>query len=115
MRLLEDGAVAALAAIGLATLLFLLTSAVVHPRRRGTLEAVAVVPVRGGAEKLEHTVRALERSRYEEGGFARIVILDCGADEETKTIAALLCRDDLGVTLCTPQTLARELERGGTA
>ncbi len=48
MQLLEDGALAALAAVGLVTLLFLIISALVHPRRRGMLAAFAVVPCRAG-------------------------------------------------------------------
>ena len=44
MRLLEDGIIAALAAIGLVTLLFLLISALVRPRARDRLDAFAVVP-----------------------------------------------------------------------
>ena len=47
MRLLQDGVVAALAAIGLTTLIFLFLSALVHPRRRGALPATAVVEVCG--------------------------------------------------------------------
>ena len=101
MRLLEDGIIAALAAVGLVTLLFLLISALVRPRAHGMLDAFAVVPC--GAEdgkKLEYTVRALERARYEYGGFRRIVILDCGMDEDARKVAALLCRDAFGVSLC---------------
>ena len=100
MRLLEDGIIAALAAIGLVTLLFLLISALVRPRARGILDAFAVVPCGAeDGEKLEYTVRALERARYEYGAFRRIVILDCGMDEEARKIAALLCRDSFDVTL----------------
>ena len=43
MRLLQDGVVAALAAIGLTAVIFLLVSAIVHPRRRGTIPATAVI------------------------------------------------------------------------
>ena len=111
MRLLEDGIIAALAAIGLMTLLFLLISALVRPRARDTLGAFAVVPC--GAEdggKLEYTVRALERARYEYGAFRRIIILDGGMDEETRKIAALLCRDGFNVTLRSPEQIKREWE-----
>ena len=69
MRLLQDGVVAALAAIGLTAVIFLLVSAIVHPRRRGTIPATAVIETCGEAKALEYTVRALLRSRYEEGGF----------------------------------------------
>ena len=100
MRLLEDGIIAALAAIGLVTLLFLLISALVRPRARGILDAFAVVPCGAeDGEKLEYTVRALERARYEYGAFRRIVILDRGMDGEARKIAALLCRDSFDVTL----------------
>ena len=73
MRLLQDGVVAALAAIGLTTLIFLFLSAIVHPRRRDTLPATAVVEACGDGRALEYTVRSLLRSRYEEGGFSRVV------------------------------------------
>lgn len=105
MRLLQDGVVAALAAIGLTAVIFLLVSAIVHPRRRGMVPAVALVPVRGEEKKLEYTVRALERSRYEEGGFSRIVIVDCGLAEDYRRVAELLCRDDYEVELCRPAEL----------
>ena len=105
MRLLQDGVVAALAAIGLTAVIFLLISAVVHPRRRGTVGAIALVPVCGEEKRLEYTVRALERSRYEEGGFSRIVIVDCGLAEEYRRVAELLCRDDYDVVLCRPGEL----------
>lgn len=102
MQLLEDGVIAALAAVGLVTLLFLLISAFFLPRRRDLLDAVAVTPCRAGeGAALEHTVRALERARYEYGGFRRIVILDCGMDEDARRVAALLCRDSFDVSLCT--------------
>ena len=111
MRLLEDGIIAALAAVGLVTLLFALISALVRPRARDILDAFAVVPC--GAEdggKLEYTVRALERARYEYGGLRRVVILDCGMDEEARKIAALLCRDNFDVSLRSRAQLTREWE-----
>ncbi|MBQ2324104.1 MAG: hypothetical protein II379_05915 [Oscillospiraceae bacterium] len=109
MRLLQDGAVAALSAIGLACVLWMLLSAVLHPRRHSTLETIALVPAGGAAAELEHTVRMLERSRYERGGFTRIIILDCGMDEETRRLAELLCRDDYDVSLCQRVALLSEL------
>ena len=111
MRLLEDGIIAALAAVGLVTLLFLLISALVRPRARDTLGAFAVVPCGAGdGGKLEHTVRALERARYEYGGFRRIVILDRGMDEDARKIAALLCRDSFDVSIRPRGQLEQEWE-----
>lgn len=111
MQLLEDGIIAALAAVGLVTLLFLLISGLVRPRCRGTLGATAVVPCRAGeAAALEQTVRNLERIRDESGVFRRIVILDRGMDEETQTIAAVLCKDDFCVTICNNLSELNDLE-----
>ncbi|MBO4914370.1 MAG: hypothetical protein J5449_04105 [Oscillospiraceae bacterium] len=94
MELLEDGILAALAAVGLVTLLALPVSALSRPRRGAPARAYAVVPCgAGGAETLEQTVRALERLRRESGCFQKTVILDCGMDEETKRLAVLLCRE----------------------
>lgn len=107
MQLLQDGVVAALAAIGLTTVLFLLISALVHPRRRGCAEATALIPARGSEPRLAYTVRALTRSRFEEGGFSRIVIVDRGMDEETARIAAILCREEEDVSVCTAEELWR--------
>lgn len=109
MRLLQDGAVAALAAIGLTTLIFLLVSAVTYPRGRGTIGTLALVPVRGEDGRLELTVRALLRARETEGGAARIVIVDQGMGEETARLAAILCREERGVTLCTAEELGKIL------
>ena len=53
MRLLQDGVVAALAAIGLTTIIFLFLSAIVHPRRRDTLPATAVVEACGDGQALD--------------------------------------------------------------
>ena len=92
MRLLQDGVVAALAAIGLTAVIFLLVSAIVHPRRRE-------------AKTLEYTVRALLRSRYEEGGFSRVVIVDCGLADEPRRVAELLCRSEYEVYLCQREEL----------
>lgn len=111
MQLLEDGIIAALAAIGLVTLLFLLISALVRPRGRGLIDAVAVVPCGGGdGAKLEHTVRLLERSRYEYGGFRRIVILNRGMDEDATQVAALLCKENFDITICDRASFIDEWE-----
>ena len=94
MELLHDGVIAALSAIGLTAVIWVIAGAILHPRRRGTLDAVAVIPASGAAENLEYTVRTLERSRYVDGGFTRIGILDCGLSADALKVAEVLCRDD---------------------
>lgn len=111
MQLLQDGVVAALAAIGLTTLIFLLVSAVTCPRRRGTINTITLVPVRGEDGRLELTVRALVRAREAEGSASHIVIVDQGMGAETARIAAILCREERNVTLCGAEELSKLLTR----
>ena len=110
MELLHDGVIAALSAIGLTAVIWVIAGVILHPRRRDTLDTVAVSPASGAAEKLEYTVRALKRSRCEEGGFGRIVILDCGLSAGALKVAELLCRGDHDVTICGIETIANLFE-----
>ena len=59
MQLLQDGVIAALAAVGLATIVWFTVTALTHPRERVRSETAVIVPARGAAEALEHTVRTL--------------------------------------------------------
>ena len=98
MQLLQDGVIAALAAVGLATIVWFTVTALTHPRERVRSETAVIVPARGAAEALEHTVRTLESERYASGGFSRIIIADCGMDEDAQRVAQLLCRESFDVT-----------------
>ena len=64
----------------------------------------------GAAETLEHTVRTLESERYASGGFSRIIIADCGMDEDAQRVAQLLCRERFVVTVCPQGDLARQFD-----
>ena len=89
MQLLQDGVIAALAAVGLATIVWFTVTALTHPRERVRSETAVIVPARGAAEALEHTVRTLESERYASGGFSRIIIADCGMDEDAQGAAVV--------------------------
>ena len=99
MRLLQDGLVALLAAIGLATLLWLIVSVLFRLRKETLHHVSAVVPAR------EHTVHTLEQLRCDHGGFGGIVIVDCGLSPVGREVAALLSREDRDVALCTREEL----------
>ena len=105
MRLLQDGLVALLAAIGLATLLWLIVSVLFRLRKETLHHVSAVVPARGAANGLEHTVPTLEQLRCDHGGFGGIVIVDCGLSPVGREVAALLSREDRDVALCTREEL----------
>ena len=110
MELLQDGVIAALAAVGLTALVWLFVTAVRHPREWSRSETAVIVPARGGAERLEQTVRALEGQRYASGGFSRIIILDCGMEEDAQRVAQLLCRESFDVTVCPREALGAQFD-----
>ena len=92
MRLLQDGVVAALAAIGLTAVIFLLVSAIVHPRRRGTIPATAVIETWGGAKTPPNTVGAVLRSGDGAGRLLPGGIGDRGLAGGPPRGAGALCR-----------------------
>ncbi len=105
MRLLQDGVVAALAAIGLTTIIFLFLSAIVHPRRRDALPATAVVEDCGDGRARVSPLRSLLLSLSENGGFTRGGSVDSGLSEEPRCAAELLCRSEYEVYLCKKEEL----------
>ena len=110
MRLLQDGLVAMLAAIGLATLLWLIVSIFIRMKKETLHHVLAVIPARGGANGLEHTVHVLEQLRYDYGGFGTILIVDCGLNEVGRQVAALLSKEDRDVALCLREELPSFLQ-----
>ncbi len=97
MELLQDGAVAALAAIGVTSLLWLAASLLLQWER--PLTASYVVAVTGDAAGLDVTLRALARNRP-----LPVLLVDCGLTAEGRRAAELLCIGN--VRLLTPSELA---------
>ena len=63
-----------------------------------------------GAHGADARERALESERYASGGFSRIIIADCGMDEDAQRVAQLLCRESFDVTVCPQGDLARQFD-----
>ena len=99
MRLLEDGIVALLAAIGLMSVLWAFVRALLF-RSPVRQSVVALVCARGNGEELEQQVRALSLLRRERGIVGEILLVDCGLSEEGKKLCRLLERGDRRVRLC---------------
>lgn len=97
--MLQDGIVALLAAFGAVTLLWLAASALLRSREQ--LPVVLVVPLRGQAEEMEYTVRALELQRSR-GTWAPILLVDAGMDEDARRRAQVLSGAADGVVLVSP-------------
>ena len=100
MRLLQDGLVAMLAAVGLATILWMIVGLFLRSRRQLFSRVTAVVSARGDGADLEYTVRTLSQLRYERGAFGTILILDGGLTPEGRELAALLEREEDFVAVC---------------
>ena len=105
--LYQNCVICALAAIGLVTLLWLLASLLLLPRRRCG-RTWALVPVRGTAPTLEFTVRQL--LHCPEAGFSHIVILDLGLTKDARQRACLLLREDPRLLLCRKEELTSLIE-----
>lgn len=99
MELLHDGVIAALAAIGLTAILWLLASALFRqPPVRDTWYVWYVVALSGDGAGLDVTLRALAQNRR-----LPVVLVDCGLTEEGRRAASLAVSDT--VTLVTPSEL----------
>lgn len=100
MRLWQDGVVALLAAIGLASVVWTAVRAALYAgpeRRRGV---VALLPTAGGGEGLEEQVKTLRALRSEQELFGMVLLVDCGLTEEGRKLAQLLAGEDRWVSLC---------------
>ena len=99
MRLWEDGILALLAAIGLASVLWTLIRAVLFqpPVRQGV---IVLICAHGDGGELEQQVRELTALRREHGVVGEIFLVDCGLSEEGRKLCRLLARGDRRVTLC---------------
>lgn len=111
MGILADAVIAALAAIGLAAVLYLAARALA---KRSELSAPVylILPVSGKTKELEEAVAALQWLRREYGGAARAAVLDCGMEGEQRRMTRILQREDPLLLVLTEETLLKEL-RGG--
>lgn len=98
MVLLQDGVIAFLSAVGLTTIVWLAAGAILHTGRPTVPGLLLVLPLRGEAQALEEDVRELRRVRRQLPG-ARIVLADCGMNEEAKALASYLSARTEGVSL----------------
>lgn len=98
MEIWQDGVLAGLAAVGLTAILWLLAG-LLFRRRERLLDAVYLVPLSGGAEQLDMTLRELSRERA-----LPVVLVDCGLTAAGRQRTELLTGGD-GAVLVTPQQL----------
>ncbi len=106
MQLWQDGLVALLASIGLASIMWTVVRAVLYAgpeRRKGV---VALLPAAGAGEGLEEQVKTLGALRSERELFGMVLVVDCGLTEEGRKLARRLARQDRWVSLCRQDEVA---------
>ena len=109
MQLWQDGLVALLASVGLASIMWTVVRAVLYAgpdRRRGV---VALLPAAGSGDGLEEQVKTLRALRGEQELFGMVLLVDCGLNEEGRKLAKLLARQDRWVSLCRQEEIAAYL------
>ena len=94
MQLWQDGLVAMLAAVGLASLMWAAVKVVLYAGPEKRQGVVAVIPAQGDGESLEEQVHVLERLRQEQGVIGMILLVDCGLSEEGEKLSRMLERKD---------------------
>ncbi|MBQ2830836.1 MAG: hypothetical protein IJF15_07490 [Oscillospiraceae bacterium] len=107
MALLQESVICILAAVGLCTVVWLIAAVILDARRvdRTCARVWAVVPVYGACGALEQTVRRLKRECCC-GARTRVLLVDCGMEDETRRVAQILARADALVTLCAAEEVA---------
>ena len=100
MNLWQDGLLALLAAIGLASIMWTAVRAVLFAGPSVRREFAAMLPVQGDGEHLEEQIRALQRLRQEQGVFGTALLVDCGLSGEGRKLADILTREYRWVRLC---------------
>lgn len=110
MQLWQDGLLAMLAAVGLASLLWGLVRAVLCPGTPRQRSLVALIPAQGNGETLEQQVRTLRRIRQEQNVFSLILLVDCGLNKEGQKLSRLIARQDRWVTICRPEDVIKYLD-----
>ena len=97
----QDGLVAALAAIGAASMALVLIRAVFfRPPVSGQGGVIVLIPVRGDGSAVEQQVRELMLEHRQRGLVGPVLLVDCGATAEGRRLCELLCREDRRILLC---------------
>ena len=91
MLYLQDGIIAFLSAVGLTTLMWLVTGVFLRGGRTNVPGLLLVLPLRGEAPAMEADVRQLRRVQGQLPG-AKILLADCGLSTEARALAEYLAQ-----------------------
>ena len=106
MQLWQDGIIALLASIGLASIFWMIVRAVLFaPVRRQ--RAVALLSARGDGEDLEEQVLTLSLLRLEQDAVGEILLVDCGLTEEGRMRCRILAERNRRVSFCAAEEIGK--------
>ncbi len=100
MNLWQDGIVALLAAVGLASIIWTVVRAIVFAGPERRREIGFLLPAQGDGEHLEEQLGSLQALRQEYGAFGRALLVDCGLTERGRALAEALVRKHRWAALC---------------
>ena len=112
MQIWQDGLVALLASVGLASIMWTLVRAVLFAGPEVRRELAVLLPVQGDGGQLEEQVRALQALRRERGLAGRALLVDCGLSEEGRKLAEALAREYRWVSVCARDEVGKSLPDG---
>ena len=112
MQIWQDGLVALLASVGLASIMWTLVRAVLFAGPEVRRELAVLLPVQGDGEQLEEQVRALQALRRERGLTGSALLVDCGLSEEGRKLAEALAREYRWVSVCARAEVGKYLPDG---
>ncbi|MCI2057360.1 MAG: hypothetical protein LKJ86_09485 [Oscillibacter sp.] len=96
MELLQDGVLAFLSAVGVASCVWLVAGALLGSGKCRNPKVLLILPVRGEAPAMETDLRELLRTRHQLP-CARIILLDEGLSEEGRSLAEYFSQRYRGV------------------
>ena len=105
LSILLEMLIALLAAVGVVSLGCLFFSHWFFPLEETQEEILALVPAKNDGQSLDRTVCCLLQLRRWGLFRGQVAVVDCGLDEEGKTLARLLCANTDEVLLYDPQEL----------
>ena len=109
MLLLQDGVLAFLSAVGLATIVWAAAGALVHAGGRPAIPGLLLVlPLKGDALAMEADVRELRRVKGSLPG-AKIILADCGLSPDALALARYLAGREKNAALVPSGELASEI------
>ena len=107
LSILLEMLIALLAAVGVVSLSFLCFSHWIFPWDETQEEILALVPAKNANRSFDQTIYCLLRLRRWELFRGRVAVVDCGLDEEGRTLARLLCANTDEVLLYDPEELPK--------